>query len=222
MGGAWIIEAISDDESRVRLRHDYRAVHDDLDKLAWIDQAVDRNSRSELAALKANAELAAGVAEPALTFEDTMQIGGCATDVYDFLNEAQWWDQRLPHVARVSLIEDIPGLQLLEMDTLTKNGSRHTTKSVRVCFPHRKIVYKQIVLPALLTLHTGQWLLEENSGGVAVTSRHTVAINETAIATVLGADASVADARNFVRTVLSTNSLATLGHAKQYAQRRGG
>ena len=48
-------------------------VDDDPDDLAWIDQAVDRNSRSELAALKANVELAATRPRTCvLTFEDTV------------------------------------------------------------------------------------------------------------------------------------------------------
>jgi aromatase len=219
MGGAWIIEPVSEDSSRVRLLHDYRALDDDKDKLAWIDQAVDRNSRSELAAMKANAELATGSAELLLTFDDTVRINASAKAVYDFLNEAQLWQQRLPHVAKVSLVEDTPGLQWLEMDTMTKDGSVHTTKSVRVCFPHDKIVYKQVVLPALMTLHTGHWLLAQDGEGVSVTSRHTVAINEANITGILGTGATIQDARNYVRTALSTNSLATLGHAKDYAER---
>ncbi|PSL52682.1 aromatase [Saccharothrix carnea] len=218
MGGAWLVEPLSGDECRVRLLHDYRAVDDDPERLAWIDQAVDRNSTSELAAMKANAELAS--AGLLTTFDDTVRIEGSAEDAYDFINEAALWQERLPHVARVSLQEDTPGLQVLEMDTRTKDGSVHTTKSVRVCLPHRRIVYKQVVLPALMTLHTGHWLFEPDGDGVVVTSRHTVAINEANIAKVLGEDADLDRARAFVRTALSTNSLATLGHAKDYAESR--
>jgi len=32
------------------------------------------------------------------------------------------------------------------MDTVSPNGSAHTTKSYRVCFPHDRIVYKQTTL----------------------------------------------------------------------------
>jgi aromatase len=221
MGGAWVIEALSDTESRVRLLHDYHAATDDPADLAWIDQAVDRNSRVELGALKQNAELDAGAPDLLLSFDDTIEIDGKAADVYDFVNEAQRWRDRLPHVARVSLEEDTPGLQVLEMDTRTKDGSTHTTKSVRVCQPHAKIVYKQIQVPALMTLHTGHWLFEDKpGGGVSATSRHTVRINEANIGKVLGPDAGLDDARKFVRTALSTNSLATLGHAKTYAEGR--
>jgi len=220
MGGTWVVEPISDGESLVRLLHDYRAIDDDPEKLEWIDKAVDRNSQAELAALKTNMELATRASELLLIFDDVVQIDGSAKDVYDFINEAQLWSERLPHVVRVSLREDTPGLQLLEMDTRTKDGSVHTTTSVRVAFPYTKIVYKQVQVPALMTLHTGHWLLEENSNGVAATSRHTVVVNEANITKVLGAEGCVEDARRFVRTALSTNSLATLGQAKKYAESR--
>jgi aromatase len=218
MGGTWIIEPLSSGESRVRLLHDYRAIDDDPDDLKWIDEAVDRNSRSELAALKTNVEAAVASEDLLFSFTDTVRINGQAKDVYDFINEAQLWKERLPHVARVSLTEETPGLQILEMDTLTKDGSSHTTKSVRVTFPHGRIVYKQITVPALMTLHTGYWLFEEDSDGVNATSQHTVVINTANIARILGESATVADAKDFVQNALSTNSRATLGHAKAYAE----
>ncbi|MFI5688944.1 aromatase/cyclase [Streptomyces sp. NPDC051636] len=221
MGGAWIIEPVSDRTCRVRLLHDYRAVDDEAEGLAWIDQAVDRNSRSELAALKVNAELVVGSSEDLLlSFQDSVRIDGSAKDVYDFLDQANHWTERLPHVAKVELTEDTPGLQLLTMETRAKDGSTHTTSSVRVCFPHQRIVYKQTVVPALMTLHTGYWLLEEDGEGVIATSQHTVVINTENIPAILGDKAGVADARQYVQGALSANSRATLGHAKDYAERR--
>ncbi|MGW0394708.1 aromatase/cyclase [Streptomyces sp. NPDC003042] len=218
MGGTWIIEAVNPEVSRVRLLHDYRAVDDDPKSLEWIDEAVDRNSRSELAALKQNIELAYTAEDLTFSFEDTVQIDGSAKDVYDFINEAGLWEERLPHVAKVRLDEDVPGLQTLEMDTRAKDGSVHTTKSYRVTFPHHKIAYKQVTLPALMTLHTGYWTFADNADGVAASSQHTVTINTENIARILGAQATVADAKEYVRTALSTNSRATLGHAKAYAE----
>lgn len=221
MGGTWIIEPLAGDGSRVRLLHDYRAIDDDPAGLKWIDEAVDRNSRSELAALKTNVELAVASDDLLLSFADTVRIDGAAKDVYDFINEAHLWKERLPHVARVSLEEETPGLQILEMDTLTKDGSTHTTKSVRVTFPHQRIVYKQITVPALMTLHTGYWLFEEDedgAGGLNATSQHTVVINTANITKILGEDAGVPEAKAFVQNALSTNSRATLSHAKDYAE----
>lgn len=199
MGGAWVVEPLSASSSRVRLLHDYKAV--DPSGLAWIDAAVDRNSRKELAALKAYAE---GTAAPVHTFADTVHIKGSAADVYAFLNDADRWPERLPHVDRVRLIEDIPGLQLLEMATRAPNGTVHTTSSVRITFPGL-IVYKQTLLPALLSLHSGQWLIREDGDGVRVTSEHSVSVHDPATL-------------DQVRAALSANSLATLRHAKAYAE----
>ena len=228
MGGTWIIEPDSQARgpqapdsqarTRVRLLHDYRAADDDPDDLAWIDSAVDRNSRAELGALKAGAELAANSASLLLSFTDTVDVHGTAKDVFDFINEAQLWTERLPHVSRVVLREDTPGLQFLAMDTKTKDGSVHTTESVRVTFPHRKIVYKQIKVPPLMTLHIGEWLISENGDGVTVSSSHEVAINEANITKILREGATVLDARSFIKNALSGNSMATLLQAKRYAE----
>ncbi|MEN3586266.1 aromatase/cyclase [Streptomyces sp. ZYX-F-203] len=216
MGGAWSVEPLTETTSRVRLLHDFHAATDDPADLEWIRQAVDRNSGSELKALKASAE-AAGT-DRLVTFEDTVHVEGRGKDVYDFLNEARLWQERLPHVGRVRLEEDEPGLQILEMDTRAKDGGTHTTRSVRVCTPATTIVYKQIVLPALMTLHTGRWLIEERDGGADVTSRHTVRVNTENITRVLGADATAETAAAFVQSALSTNSLATLRLAKAHAE----
>ncbi|HEY0804041.1 MAG TPA: aromatase/cyclase [Pseudonocardiaceae bacterium] len=206
MNGTWIIEPAGDGATRLRLRHQYRAIDDRPADLAWIDEAVDTNSHAELASLKASMEQAAQ--ELTLSFADTVRIDGRAEDVYDFVNEAQLWSERLPHVSRVKLTEDTPGLQVLRMDTVAGDGSTHTTESVRVCFPHHKIAYKQTTLPALMTLHTGYWSFEPDPaapGVVLATAQHTVVINDKT-------------AREFVRAALSANSTATLRHAKDYAE----
>ncbi|MEV5817164.1 aromatase/cyclase [Streptomyces mutabilis] len=222
MGGTWIIEPLGEAASRVRLLHDYSAVGDDPHDLLWIERAVDKNSTSELAALKENVERvhAADTEELTFSFTDTVRIDGSAKDVFDFINEADRWAERLPHVAVVRLGEDTPGLQELEMDTRAKDGSVHTTKSYRVVFPHHKIAYKQVTLPALMTLHTGEWTFTETEEGTSASSQHTVTLNTDNIARVLGADATVADARAYVHTALSTNSSATLAHAKAYAEQK--
>ncbi|MYS19317.1 aromatase [Streptomyces sp. DvalAA-14] len=221
MTGTWIIERLGAQESRVRLLHSYRAIDDDPEGLRWIDEAVDRNSRAELPGLKTNLELSADDAGLSLSFEDSVQVHGAAKDAYDFVNEAQLWTERLPHVAEVELTEHTPGLQTLRMDTLTKDGATHTTESVRVCFPHHKIAYKQTTLPALLALHTGYWTFEEGPDGVTTaTSQHTVVLNADSIGTVLGPQAGIPEARRFIRDALGGNSRATLDHAKQYAQER--
>ncbi|WP_229397666.1 aromatase/cyclase [Micromonospora okii] len=220
MSGEWIIEPAGDGRCLVRLTHDFRAVGDDPAATAWIHQAVDRNSRSELAALRAAVESPAEGDGRFLAFDDVVHVDGDPADVYDFLNEAGQWDRRLPHVARVELTEDTPGLQVLEMDTRTPDGSTHTTRSVRVCFPHRRIVYKQLRTPALMSVHTGQWMVEPYGDATIVTSTHRVVLIPDAVPEVLGPDASLGDARKYVRTALGRNSTATMHAAKEYAERR--
>jgi aromatase len=220
MRGTWIVEPLSATECTVRLLHNYQAVDDNPDHLAWIANAVDRNSGFELDALRATAELGDEQDRLVLSFDDTLRISGDVVDVYDFLYDGARWSERLPHVSRVSLKESAPNIQLLEMDTRTKDGSEHTTTSVRVCFPTRKIVYKQITMPALMTVHTGYWQLVENAGEVTATSQHTVVIKPSAVEPVLGAGKTIEDARECVRNALSANSLATLNHAKTFAEWR--
>ncbi|WP_331752602.1 aromatase/cyclase [Streptomyces chartreusis] len=221
MSGTWIIEPLGECETRLRLLHEYRAIDDDPEGLAWIDEAVDRNSRAELPSLKAGLEEATRTEELTLSFVDSVQVDGSPNDLYDFVNEAQLWTERLPHVSEVKVTEDTPGLQVLRMETHAKDGSTHTTESVRVCFPHHRISYKQTTLPALMTLHTGYWLFDEGADGVATaSSQHTVVINAENIIRILGPDAGVPEAREFIREALGTNSRATLGHAKAYAEAR--
>ncbi|WP_327429452.1 aromatase/cyclase [Streptomyces sp. NBC_01236] len=199
MDGGWVIEPLSPAESRVRLLHAFSVVDNDPGELKRIDSAVDRNSRTELADLKKSVEEAYLAEEFTFSFEDTARIAGSAEDVYDFVNEAQLWAERLPHVTEVRLDEDKPGLQTLETVTRAPDGSTQLARSHRVCLPHRRIAYRQVTLPALLSLHTGSWTFEETAAGVDASARHTVVLNTANITAILGPDATVADARAHVR-----------------------
>jgi aromatase len=220
MAGTYIIEPLEESRSRVRLLFDYRAVGDDPESLKWIDQAVDENAHSQLASLKSSLEQAHADRDLTFSIEDTVRVDGSVKDVYDFIKEAQLWGERLPHVGAVRLVEDSVGLQTLEMDVHVDDGSVHTTKSYRVCFPNHKIAYKAVRLPALLTLHTGYWAFEEDGDCVLASSRHRVVLNTDGIAKILGPQATVADARDYVQNALSANSRAVLEHAKVYAESR--
>ncbi|WP_406330752.1 aromatase/cyclase [Streptomyces sp. NBC_00203] len=219
MDGGWVIEPLSPAESRVRLLHAFSVVDNDPGELKRIDSAVDRNSRTELADLKKSVEEAYLAEEFTFSFEDTERIAGSAEDVYDFVNEAQLWAERLPHVTEVRLDEDKPGLQTLETVTRAPDSSTHLSRSHRVCLPHRRIAYRQVTLPALLSLHTGSWTFEETAAGVAASARHTVVLNTANITAVLGPDATVTDARAYVRDALGGAGRAVLAHAKRYAER---
>ncbi|MFI6152979.1 aromatase/cyclase [Kitasatospora sp. NPDC051170] len=222
MGGDWVIrQADGSEETHVTLLHDYRAVGDAPEAVALIESAVDHNSRAELAALKAGAEQGPRDDGLCFTFSDSEHIDGSAQDVFDFLNRADLWPERLPHVARLDLTEDEPGIQHMEMDTRSPDGSVHTTVSVRVVFPERRsIVYKQLRVPAAMAGHTGRWEIEPaaDGEGVVATSWHTVTLDPEGVRALLGEDATLAQARDLVRKALGTNSSTTLRHARRYAE----
>ncbi|HSV65413.1 MAG TPA: aromatase/cyclase [Mycobacteriales bacterium] len=220
MGGHWQVVPRPHGGALVVLDHDYRAVDDDEAAARWIEQAIDRNSESELAALRDTAEMDGGRDEIWLSFADTVGVDGAAEDVYELLARAERWPRRLPHVARLNLREDVPGIQHLEMDTRAPDGTVHTTSSVRVCVPHSHIAYKQLVMPAVLRAHTGRWTIAVSGDGVLATSEHTVVLRPETIAERLGPGVSLAEARTRVRHALGTNSRATLGRAKAFAEAR--
>lgn len=220
MSGTWVVEPLDGERCEVVLLHEFTAVDDDPGHVAWINKAMDTNSAAELARMKDTAEAAGQLGELLHTFEDAVRIEGSAADVYEFIWRADEWEKRLPHVKRVALGEPDDTIQVLEMDTVAKDGSVHTTESVRVGFEPGHIVYKQQRVPPLLTAHVGEWILEEGPDGVTTaTSRHTIVIKPSAVS-LLGEGTTVAEARDFVRSALGTNSLATLGYAKEYAEGR--
>ncbi|WP_406145954.1 aromatase/cyclase [Streptomyces sp. NBC_01012] len=220
MGGEWRVQELEDGSSRVTLLHDYRAVDGDPAAEELIESAVDTNSRSELLALKNTAELGDAREELHFTFSDSETVFGAAGDVFAFLDRADLWPERLPHVARLDLTEDEPGIQHMDMDTRSPDGSTHNTTSVRVCFEDRDvIVYKQLRVPVAMAGHTGRWVIESlGDGTVRATSWHTVTLDPAGVRTALGPEATLAEARALVRRSLGTNSSTTLRHAKQFAE----
>jgi aromatase len=219
MSGQWLVVPDQDGGSRVTLTHEFRA-QDGPQALAYIERAVDRNSRAELQALKTAAEIGPAIAELRFSFHDSVHIDGRAEDVFEFLDRADRWPGRLPHVTRVELTERQPGLQHLDMDTSTSDGGTHNTTSVRVCFPDRRlIVYKQLRVPVALSGHTGRWTIEEDpAGGVRATSWHTVTLDPEGVRHMLGPGVDFAEARDTIRTAISGNSSSTLRHAKDAAE----
>ncbi len=221
MGGAWSFRALPGGRTQVVLEHHFST--DGQRMVDWIAGAVDRNSEEELAALGRIAELRVPVPEIIDTFDDTVRIAGSAADAYTFINRSEQWPDRLPHVRRVLLREEQPGVQHMEMDTVTPDGSAHTTKSVRICHPYEQIVYKQLVPPTMLLGHSGAWHFADVPGdpnSAVVTARHTVAIDPSAAREAFGTGSTLADARHYFRAALGGNGRATLGHAGRYAESR--
>jgi aromatase len=217
MSGEWSFHPTDDGGTRIVLTHAFSADADKPEALDWIEQAIDRNSEAELAALGGVAELGVPLEQLVFEFSDRLVLPGISERAaYDFIYRSDLWPERLPHVRRVSTREEHEGVQEMEMDTVTSDGSAHTTTSVRLCSPHREIAYKQTVLPVLLSGHSGVWEFEAVDGGAAITSRHTVALNPAAVEKVLGPGTSLAQAGAHVRDTLRANSRATMEAAGRY------
>lgn len=220
MTGRWSMRPAAGGGSVVTLTHEFGVAGDEPDNVTLVETAIEANSRSELAATRAAAERHARLPELLLTFADSVLVDGDPGGVYEFLYRCAAWPRRLPHVSRLDLTEDVPGVQVMEMDTRTPDGDTHTTRSVRICFEPNRIVYKQTVVPPFLVAHTGEWALDGPAGApVRVTARHTVLIDAERAIAMLGGNATIADVRERIRTSLGTNSLTTLWHAKEYVER---
>ncbi|MEW2086938.1 aromatase/cyclase [Streptomyces sp. NPDC005283] len=219
MNGTWIVQERGTGASVLTLLHDFTVVGNRAEDVAWAELATDTNTRSQLANIKRLAESWPQLDELVLSFEDSVRVNGPAELVYDFLYRASDWPELIPHVTRLDLTEDVPGVQVMAMDTRTADGSVHTTESVRVCFPHAgRIVYKQTTPPALMAAHTGEWSVLPDERGVSVVSQHSVVLRQEAVAGVLGPEADLARARRYVREALGRNSTVTLELAKRHAE----
>ncbi|MFF4434471.1 SRPBCC family protein [Streptomyces sp. NPDC001513] len=227
MSGEWTVLPLTEDSCSVRLTHTYRAEADSEEALAWIAKAVDTNSTKELAALKAALERDADSELSAFTFADSVETTADPVLLFSFLDRGELWSGRLDHVVEAEMKEFSDGLQLLRMRTRTPDGDSHVTESYRVSQSPARLLYKQVTLPALLELHTGEWTISPSGESWKVTSKHTVAINPEAVQKVLGPDATVVDAKELARRNLGNNSLRTLEAAVRWAdaaapQRRAG
>jgi aromatase len=209
MSGEWLFRPMSAGRTELILRHDVSTTGG-RPAMERVSAGLDANSQQELAAIARIAESEHPVGDLVFSFTDEVRLAGEATAAYEFVERADLWPARLPHVTRVALGQLAPGVQDLEMDTVTADGgAQHTTRSIRLCLPPDEIAYKQVDRPALLLGHSGAWRFS----GRTASSRHTVAINPEAIAEVLGAHTTIAEAGQHLRRVLGANSRATLTHA---------
>ncbi|MFJ9445086.1 aromatase/cyclase [Kitasatospora sp. NPDC101235] len=220
-GGEWSFTDQGDGTSRVTVRHEFTMLPDADVPAERIAEELGKHSRKQLEELKLAAELGDELDRLVVDFEDPLFIGGAVEDSWAILYEADKWPERLAHVHKLTMTEDVPNIQFFDMDTTTPDGRGHFTRSVRVCLPHGKIVYKQVTPPPLLTAHTGHWAWVETPEGHLLSSRHTVTINPAKLA-LLGEGTTVEDARKYLRRVLSTNSMTNLRLAKTYAEERAG
>lgn len=186
------------------------------------------DAEADLAALDRVAGQPHAVDAVLLDFADVMPLETTAQDAYRFVAESDRWPDLLPHVARVDLVQEHavagePVVQDMTMDTLTADGGRHTTRSIRLCFPATttssgRIVYKQLLPPTQLVGHSGAWDFADGpaadrTGPARAVATHRLALDAAVATELLGDGATLADARAHLRAVLGANSRATLAAA---------
>ncbi|MFF3847877.1 aromatase/cyclase [Streptomyces sp. NPDC002328] len=219
MDGTWAVEELPGEACLLTLRHAFTVHGDRAEDVAWVERALAVNSRAQLDSLRSLAQRWARFDSLVLTFEDSLRIDAPAEPVYEFLHRAADWPGVLPHVSRLELTEDTPGVQVMTMDTRTQDGAVHTTESVRVCFPHAgRIVYKQTATPELIEAHSGEWNVVSDAHGVTAVAQHSVVLREDAVRRVLGPDAGLAHARRHVRQTLRRDTTALLHRARTHAE----
>ena len=219
--GEWSAKLLPDGSTRVTLWHEFAVEASEAEKAPFIAKEMASNVQGLLDTVRDTAQRRAQLESLVISFEDSLFIAGSVKDAYAYLYEADKWPDRIPHVSRLALEETTPNVQFFDMDTKTPDGAAHTTRSVRICLPHRLIVYKQTILPGLLDAHTGHWSFTETPEGVIASARHTATIKPSALH-LLGAGTTVNDARKYLRRVLSANSLGNLRLAKEFAEERAG
>ncbi|MEU5384422.1 aromatase/cyclase [Kitasatospora cineracea] len=218
MVGIWAVEPLGDSSCRVTLEHAFTVAGDDPAAAAWVEAATVANSSSQLDRLADIAERWARLDDLVWSFEDVVHVNAPAELVFDFLYRVENWPAGLPHVNRIDLAEDAPGVQRVSMGSLSLDGGAHSTESVRICFPGaQRIVYKQTHTSPLMAAHSGEWSIEPDESGVNLISRHDVLLREEAIEQVLGRGADALDAGRHLGEALGQASLTVLRHATQYA-----
>lgn len=208
LGGRWEFRPWPAGTAEVVLTRDVAAERDaDLPHLLAV---LEADGERDLDALALAAESGSGAGELVFDFAERMTCAEPPRKVYEFVHRADLWPERLAHVNRALLRTRPHGVQDLVTETATEDGRVYSARSIRLCFPCERIVYKQLVLPPLMAGHSGEWIFEDGPDGTVVTARHTVAVNPAAVPEVLDAETSLAETKAYLRDMLGAQSRATI------------
>jgi aromatase len=218
--GSWTVSPAGEQQCLLTLRRTRTLSGPAAAGSTRADDVFEAAARTQLAHVKEIAEHWEKLDELLLSFEDSVRVEGPFELVYDFLYRIGDWVELIPHVEWTSVTEDEPGIQLAAMDTCAaRSGRTDTIEAVRLCFPSAgRIVYKETMTPELIAAHSGEWYLVPDASGVTVVSAHHLMLEEAAVAPVLGPDATLAEARRYVREWLGRESTEALALAKWHAQ----
>lgn len=217
--GTWTVRELGPDRCRLTMDYEFTVVDARPEDVRWLERATAVNARSNLRSLRFLAERWPRLDELILSFEESVRVKGPPELCYGFLYDVGDWPEQVPHVRRVGLAEPQAGVQRAVMDLAAADGTTQTVESVRVCFPHAgRIVHKETAVRKLVAAHCGEWSVVPDETGVTVVSQHHVALCEEDIEPVLGAGATLEDARARVRAEIGRQSMETLRLARKHAE----
>ncbi len=217
--GAWQVHERGPDACLLVLEHEFTLAGEETHGAARVAAALAAASRDGLEQVRYLARRWRHLDDLVLSFQDEIRVAGPPELVHDFLYRAGDWPGHVPHVERVTLVEERPGVQRMAMDTRDTGGTVRRTESVRVCFPHAgRFVHKQTVPHELTAAHTGEWQILPHARGVTVLAQHTVVLRDEAVPRVLGPGAGLALARRHVREALGRHCLGVLEVARRHAE----
>jgi len=225
LSARWHATPINPGHSRLILSQEFEAIADDPDAVRLLGRLFGATAESDLASLRDAAEIHTAHPGCRFTFGERVSLerGDSADAAFDFLSRPEKWPENLPGIASVALREEQPGTQWLEMGVEEPDGSVRAELTARVCFPRRRLIVQKDVRPrVLLFSHTSSFSVERHADGTAISCHHTVVLDPGAVAAALGPEATLADASDKVRRVVSAESLVTLRRAALAARRGHG
>ncbi|HEU5333325.1 MAG TPA: hypothetical protein VFU73_11180 [Actinocrinis sp.] len=216
LSARWHAAPLDPGHSRLTLFQEFEAIADDPDAVRLLGRLFGATAESDLASVRDAAEIHAAHPGCRFTFGECVPLerGDSADAAFDFLSRPEKWPENLPGIASVSLREEQPGTQWLEMGVEEPDGSVRAELTARVCFPRRRLIVQKDVRPrVLLFSHTSRFAVERQVNGTMLSCRHTVVLDPGAVTAALGPEATLADASDKVRRVVSAESLVTLRRA---------
>jgi aromatase len=211
----WRAEPDGAEHSKVTLTQEFEAIADDPDAVRLLRRLLGTLADSDLSSLRRAAAIHAAYPACRFSFGNRVPLArdASADAAFDFLSRPEKWPSHLPGVALVSLHEDRPGVQRLEMSVEEPDGSMREDRAARLCFPQRHTIVQKNLRPrAPLFSHTAVYSVTRGAGGEAgsVACQHTMVLDPLAVAPAFGPDATFAQATGAVRRAVSAESLLTL------------
>jgi aromatase len=211
----WRAEPDGAEHSKVTLTQEFEAIADDPDAVRQLRRLLGALADSDLSSLRRAAAIHAAYPACRFSFGNRVPLprDASADAAFDFLSRPEKWPSHLPGVALVSLHEERPGVQRLEMSVEEPDGSLREERAARLCCAQRHTIVQKSLRPrAPLFSHTVVYSVTRAVDGQAgsVGCQHTMVLDPLAVEPAFGPDATFAQATESVRRAVSAESLLTL------------